>query len=252
MFLTSWALIVAAASPRGAKAPPRRAAAATTAAAAVSSLTAKTRVDTRCALPGAKLRISLERIVGLTLTGTPSPAFVDDTTYCAIAKPRSTKCHTILALSFEQSYRLDVWLGGRAACRSTATSALLSALHSPGPLGRGAIGVTGAVGSPNKKGVLAGLHLVNGARAAGLPLLLVELAAEVRASLGGGKPESDLDHRLHCAHDLLRVLGDFRLRRASVDRERALGRARVDVSDLILGAYVEAVGAVGEPRVALW
>ena len=47
------------------------------------------------------------------------------------------------------------------------------------------------------------------------------------------------------------MLGDFRLRRASVDRERALGRARVDVSDLILGAYVEGVGAVGEPRVAL-
>src|SRR5450759_4648884 len=135
---------------------------------------------------------------------------------------------------------------------SSGRAPLLPLLHLPCPLRRDAIGVTGAIGGPNKKGVLAGLHLVRGARATGLPLLLVELAAEVRASLGGGKPESDLDHRLHCAHDLLRVLGDFRLRRASVDRERALGRARVDVSDLILGAYVEAVGAVGEPRVALW
>src|ERR1035437_2491999 len=50
MSLTSSALIVAAASPRGAKAPPRRAPAATTAAMPVSSLTIVPRVNNRARL----------------------------------------------------------------------------------------------------------------------------------------------------------------------------------------------------------
>jgi hypothetical protein len=60
MSLTSWALIVAAASPRGANAPPRRAVTAAATAMAVNSLAIVARVSTR-ALPRLRSRILVER-----------------------------------------------------------------------------------------------------------------------------------------------------------------------------------------------